>query len=104
MRDRRIVRYNVDFCFRHFQYMSGAVAVDLSDLSNMRARVIAEWTPDYAKHHVERVLGDCTGIRGGWTIHPPMELPNKANKDIHVYEFKIDSIIYINLRRIHEKK
>jgi hypothetical protein len=103
MKDRRIVRYNVDFCFRDFKYVSGAVAIDLSDVNDMKARVIAEWSPEYAEKHVRRVIGDATGIRGGWTIEKPEIINNNLSSSVKVYEFKILSRLYPNLRRIYER-
>ena len=103
MKDRRIVRYNVDFVFRGFKYTSGAVSIDLSDVKNMKARVIAEWSPAYAETHVKRVLGDATGIRGGWTICEPEIINNNLSHTVKIYEFPILSRLYPNLRRIYER-
>ncbi len=104
MKDRRLVRYNVDFVFKDFKYTVGAVAIDLSDLKDMKARVIASWSPDYASKHVMRVIGDATGIRGGWTLEKPTELQNNFNEDVRIYDFKINSRLYPALRKIYERR
>lgn len=98
-----IVKYNINFIFRDFKYTSGAVSIDLSDLHNMKATVIADWSPEYAKKHVKIVIGDATGICGGWTIEKPKIINNNLSSSVKIYEFRILSRLYINLRRIYEE-
>lgn len=102
--DKRIVKYNVDFCFRNFQYDVGAVRIDLFNIDDMHGHIIAEWNVDYAKKHLLRVLSTATGIKGGWNMDNVTVEISKHNKDVKIYDFTISSRLYKNLRRIYERK
>lgn len=104
MKDNRIVKYNMDFCFREFKYEEGAVRIDLYDVNEMHGYIIAPWTLEYAGKHLREVLKKATGIGGGWSFPLKAITPNKFNKDIYIYDFTITSRLYNNLRRIYERK
>lgn len=98
------MKYNVDFCFKGYKYSSGCIAIDLSDITNMQGRVIAEWGKEYTEKHLRKLLGEATGISGGWSF--PFVSINKSgfNNNTMVYDFEINSRLYENLRRIYERR
>ena len=102
-RDTRIVKYNVDFCYKGYKFSSGCIAIDLSDITNMQGKVIAEWSKDYTEKHLRALLGEATGISGGWSFPLVTIKPSGFDNKILVYEFDIVSRLYCNLRRIYER-
>jgi len=104
IKDKRIVKYDTTFCFRGYKFDQGAIRIDLSDVKDMHGHVIAGWTVKYAQDHLHKLLGEATGIKGGWTFEYVTVEQNKFNNDINVYDFVISSRIYKNLRRIYEKR
>lgn len=102
--DTRIVKYNVDLCYKDYKYAKGCVAVDLSDIDNMRARIIAEWSMSYAEKHLLMALGEATGIHGGWSLPQITSQPSGHDNGVIIYDFTIKSRLYKNLRRIYERR
>lgn len=104
MTDNRIMKYNVDFCFRDFKYSSGCVTIDFENLEEMKGRVIADWSIDYATKHLMDLILLATGIKGGWTISEIEIENNKLNKHVKVYNFTIQSRLYKTLRGIYDRR
>ncbi len=104
IKDTRIVKYNVDFCFKDFKYKSGAVAIDLSDLENMIGIVEADWSVKYATDHLKKVLTEATGIGGGWDLSFVTVESSIFSRETKKYKFTIKSRLYRNLRRIHDRR
>lgn len=102
MRDKRIVKYNVDFCYKNFKYKQGAVSIDLSDLDNMKGTVEADWGLEYAKSHLKRMLSEATGIGGGWNLDFVTVEDSMFSRE-KKYTFTIKSRLYVNLRRLYER-
>jgi len=102
MRDKRIVKYNVDFCYKNFKYKQGAVSIDLSDVDNMKGVVEADWSLKYAQSHLKRMLSQATGIGGGWNLDFVTVEDSMFSSD-KKYTFTIKSRLYVNLRRLYER-
>lgn len=103
MKDTRIVKYNVDFCYLGYKYKTGAIVIDLSNIDEMVGTVEAEWSQEYAEKHLVRVLSEATGINGGWSLPMVTILRSDFNQRLKTYNFTITSRLYKNLRRIHER-
>lgn len=103
MKDRRIVKYNVDFVFKGFKFTQGAVEINLSVLKNMKGEVIADWSVEYAEHHLKKLLAQATGIKAGWSVTNTESIQNPFNSRATIYKFDIESRLYTNLRRIYER-